>query len=135
MQLKRLKLRKNNWNSESYRFDEVFTESASQKRVYEVVAKPVVEVVEKPYAIIYTLINLPSFTLFIYLLYMYLNMKARGSENSTFLIYDIFYSILIFLCRVCLTGIMAQLWLTDKRAPERLTLSRGWVKRTHLSVE
>lgn len=47
MQLKRLKLRKNNWSSESYRFDEVFTESASQKRVYEVVAKPVVEV--KPY--------------------------------------------------------------------------------------
>lgn len=44
MQLKRLKLRKNNWSSESYRFDEVFTETASQKRVYEVVAKPVVEV-------------------------------------------------------------------------------------------
>lgn len=43
IQLKRLKLRKNNWNSESYRFDEVFTESASQRRVYEVVAKPVVE--------------------------------------------------------------------------------------------
>ncbi|KAI3458936.1 hypothetical protein Pfo_015599 [Paulownia fortunei] len=42
-ELKRLKLRKNNWSSESYRFDEVFTESASQKRVYEVVAKPVVE--------------------------------------------------------------------------------------------
>lgn len=37
-------MRKNNWNSESYRFDEVFTESASQKRVYDVVAKPVVEV-------------------------------------------------------------------------------------------
>ncbi|KAM7526872.1 hypothetical protein LguiA_016774 [Lonicera macranthoides] len=44
-ELKRLKLRKNNWNSESYRFDEVFIESASQKRVYDVVAKPVVEVV------------------------------------------------------------------------------------------
>uniref|UniRef100_A0A5B7C3W1 Protein ARMADILLO REPEAT KINESIN1 n=1 Tax=Davidia involucrata TaxID=16924 RepID=A0A5B7C3W1_DAVIN len=42
-ELKRLKLRKNNWSSESYRFDEVFTESASQRRVYEVVAKPVVE--------------------------------------------------------------------------------------------
>ncbi|KAK6156341.1 hypothetical protein DH2020_010589 [Rehmannia glutinosa] len=42
-ELKRLKLRKNNWSSESYRFDEVFTESASQKRVYEAVAKPVVE--------------------------------------------------------------------------------------------
>ncbi|KAI4351366.1 hypothetical protein L6164_005738 [Bauhinia variegata] len=42
-ELKRLKLRKNNWNSESYRFDEVFTETASQRRVYEVVAKPVVE--------------------------------------------------------------------------------------------
>ncbi|KAJ0102491.1 hypothetical protein Patl1_06039 [Pistacia atlantica] len=42
-ELKRLKLRKNNWSSESYRFDEVFTETASQRRVYEVVAKPVVE--------------------------------------------------------------------------------------------
>lgn len=48
MQLKRLKLRKNNWSSESYRFDEVLTESASQKRVYEAVAKPVVEVSWKP---------------------------------------------------------------------------------------
>lgn len=45
MQLKRLKLKKNNWSSESFRFDEVFTETASQKRVYEVVAKPVVEVI------------------------------------------------------------------------------------------
>ncbi|XP_076911363.1 kinesin-like protein KIN-UC [Bidens hawaiensis] len=42
-ELKKLKLKKNNWSSESYRFDEVFTESASQKRVYEAVAKPVVE--------------------------------------------------------------------------------------------
>ncbi|KAK4430973.1 Kinesin-like protein KIN-UC [Sesamum alatum] len=42
-ELKRLKLRKNNWSSESYRFDQVFTESASQRRIYEVVAKPVVE--------------------------------------------------------------------------------------------
>ncbi|XP_020580365.1 kinesin-like protein KIN-UB [Phalaenopsis equestris] len=48
-ELKRLKLRKNNWKSESYRFDEVFTESASQKRVYEVVAKPVVESVLNGY--------------------------------------------------------------------------------------
>ncbi|KMZ58018.1 hypothetical protein ZOSMA_7G00460 [Zostera marina] len=39
-----LKLRKNNWNSESYKFDEVLSENSSQKRVYEVVAKPVVEV-------------------------------------------------------------------------------------------
>ena len=44
MQLKKLNLKKNNWSSESYKFDEVFTESASQKRIYEVVAKPVVEV-------------------------------------------------------------------------------------------
>lgn len=44
--MRRLKLRKNNWSSESYRFDEVFIESASQRRVYEVVAKPVVEVSE-----------------------------------------------------------------------------------------
>ncbi|GAY62349.1 hypothetical protein CUMW_217100 [Citrus unshiu] len=42
-ELKRLKLRKNNWNSDTYEFDEVFTEFVSQKRVYEVVAKPVVE--------------------------------------------------------------------------------------------
>ncbi|KAE8672129.1 Armadillo repeat-containing kinesin-like protein 3 [Hibiscus syriacus] len=42
-ELKRLKLRKNNWESETYEFDELLTESASQKRVYEVVAKPVVE--------------------------------------------------------------------------------------------
>ncbi|OMO65565.1 Armadillo [Corchorus capsularis] len=48
-ELKRLKLRKNNWSSESYRFDEVFTETASQKRVYEVVAKPVVESVLSGY--------------------------------------------------------------------------------------
>lgn len=43
-QLKRLKLRKNNWDSDTFEFDEVLTEFASQKRVYEVVAKPVVEV-------------------------------------------------------------------------------------------
>ncbi|GLT70162.1 hypothetical protein SLA2020_422590 [Shorea laevis] len=48
-ELKRLKLRKNNWTSESYKFDEVFTETASQKRVYEVVAKPVVESVLNGY--------------------------------------------------------------------------------------
>ncbi|XP_043702995.1 kinesin-like protein KIN-UC isoform X2 [Telopea speciosissima] len=48
-EMKRLKLRKNNWNSDSYKFDEVFTESASQKRVYEVVAKPVVESVLNGY--------------------------------------------------------------------------------------
>ncbi|KAG7016334.1 Kinesin-like protein KIN-UC [Cucurbita argyrosperma subsp. argyrosperma] len=48
-ELKRLKLKKNNWSSESYRFDEIFTESSSQKRVYEVVAKPVVESVLNGY--------------------------------------------------------------------------------------
>eukprot|EP01018_Ginkgo_biloba_P033595 Gb_20367 [translate_table: standard] len=48
-ELKRLKLRKNNWNSETFQFDEVFTETASQKRVYEVVAKPVVESVLNGY--------------------------------------------------------------------------------------
>ncbi|GAB4854984.1 hypothetical protein Ancab_023571 [Ancistrocladus abbreviatus] len=42
-EMKKLKLMKNNWSSESYKFDEVFTETASQKRVYQVVAKPVVE--------------------------------------------------------------------------------------------
>ncbi|CAN1308281.1 Kinesin-like protein KIN-UB [Linum perenne] len=40
---KRLKLRKNNWDSDTYEFDEILSEFASQKRVYEVVAKPVVE--------------------------------------------------------------------------------------------
>lgn len=44
MKLKRLKLCKNNWESDTYEFDEVLTEFSSQKRVYEVVAKPVVEV-------------------------------------------------------------------------------------------
>ncbi|KAL7148561.1 hypothetical protein ABFS83_06G187100 [Erythranthe nasuta] len=48
-ELKRLKLRKNNWSSEAYRFDEVFTETSSQKRVYEAVAKPVVESVLEGY--------------------------------------------------------------------------------------
>ncbi|XP_024176261.1 kinesin-like protein KIN-UB [Rosa chinensis] len=42
-ELKRLKLRKNNWDTDTYEFDDVLTEYASQKRVYEVVAKPVVE--------------------------------------------------------------------------------------------
>ncbi|XWS49020.1 hypothetical protein CRYUN_Cryun13aG0127800 [Craigia yunnanensis] len=42
-ELKRLKLRKNNWDTDTYEFDELLTEFASQKRVYEVVAKPVVE--------------------------------------------------------------------------------------------
>lgn len=48
-ELKRLKLRRNNWDSDTYEFDEVFTEFASQKRVYEVVAKPVVESVLEGY--------------------------------------------------------------------------------------
>ncbi|XP_051182928.1 kinesin-like protein KIN-UA isoform X2 [Lolium perenne] len=46
---KKLKLKKNNWASESYQFDEIFTENASQKRVYQVVAKPVVESVLEGY--------------------------------------------------------------------------------------
>eukprot|EP01018_Ginkgo_biloba_P034212 Gb_23028 [translate_table: standard] len=48
-QHKRLKLRKNSWHCETYQFDEVLTEFASQKRVYEVVAKPVVESVLEGY--------------------------------------------------------------------------------------
>ncbi|KAK1290022.1 Armadillo repeat-containing kinesin-like protein 2 [Acorus calamus] len=48
-EMKRLKLRKNNWSSECFRFDEVFSETASQKRVYEAVAKPVVESVLNGY--------------------------------------------------------------------------------------
>ncbi|GJS46326.1 chaperonin CPN60-2, mitochondrial-like protein, partial [Tanacetum coccineum] len=43
-QLKRLKLRKISWDSDSYEFDEAMTEFAFQKRVYEVVVKRVVEV-------------------------------------------------------------------------------------------
>lgn len=43
LQCKKLKLKKNNWASESYQFDEIFGENSSQKRIYEVVAKPVVE--------------------------------------------------------------------------------------------
>ncbi|WVZ55517.1 hypothetical protein U9M48_006165 [Paspalum notatum var. saurae] len=46
---KRLKLKKNNWSCETYRFDEVFSENASQRRVYEAVAKPVVESVLEGY--------------------------------------------------------------------------------------
>ncbi|KAF6146685.1 hypothetical protein GIB67_008971, partial [Kingdonia uniflora] len=42
-ELKRLKLRNNNWNFESFKFDEVFTKNASQRRVHDGVAKPVVE--------------------------------------------------------------------------------------------
>ncbi|XP_011033865.1 PREDICTED: armadillo repeat-containing kinesin-like protein 3 [Populus euphratica] len=48
-EVKRLKLRKNNWDSDTYEFDELLTEFASQKRVYEVVAKPVVESVMDGY--------------------------------------------------------------------------------------
>ncbi|CAL5045604.1 unnamed protein product [Urochloa decumbens] len=48
-ELKRLKLRKNNWESDTFEFDEVLTEFSSQKRVYEVVAKPVVESVMEGY--------------------------------------------------------------------------------------
>lgn len=48
-EVKRLKLRKNNWDSDTYEFDEVLTEFSSQKRVYEVVAKPVVESVLEGY--------------------------------------------------------------------------------------
>ncbi|KAB2634438.1 armadillo repeat-containing kinesin-like protein 2 [Pyrus ussuriensis x Pyrus communis] len=40
-ELKRLKLRKNNWELDTYEFDDMLTEYVSQKRVYEVVAKPV----------------------------------------------------------------------------------------------
>ncbi|CAL5382528.1 unnamed protein product [Camellia sinensis] len=42
-EFKRLKLRRNNWDSDTYEFDEVLTKFALQKYVYEVVAKPVIE--------------------------------------------------------------------------------------------
>jgi len=57
-----LKLRKNNWDSDTYEFDEVFTEFASQKRVYEVVAKPVVGVCCVILYCLVTLINLGLLT-------------------------------------------------------------------------
>ncbi|KAI3697018.1 hypothetical protein L6452_29717 [Arctium lappa] len=41
-ELKRLKLRRNNWDSSTFEFDEVHTEFASHKQVYEAVAKPIV---------------------------------------------------------------------------------------------
>ena len=79
-QLKRLKLRKNNWSFESYRFDEVFTETASQKRVYEVVAKPVVEVSAwgaTPSISVWFIMK------FLYLsdLYMYMGTALIGKQN------------------------------------------------------
>lgn len=48
-ELKRLKLRKNNWDCETYQFDEILTDFSSQKRAYEVVAKPVLESVLEGY--------------------------------------------------------------------------------------
>lgn len=48
-ELKRLRLRKNNWDCETYEFDEVLMDYSSQKRVYEVVAKPVLESVLEGY--------------------------------------------------------------------------------------
>ncbi|PKA62744.1 Armadillo repeat-containing kinesin-like protein 1 [Apostasia shenzhenica] len=48
-ELKMLKIRRNNWISESYRFDEIFAESSSQRHVYETAAKPVVESVLSGY--------------------------------------------------------------------------------------
>lgn len=41
---RRLKLKKNNWDGETYVFDDVLSDTSSQKKVYEIVAKPVVEV-------------------------------------------------------------------------------------------
>ncbi|KAI3747661.1 hypothetical protein L6452_10230 [Arctium lappa] len=41
-ELKRLKLQRNNWDSSTFEFDEVHTEFASHKQVYEAVAKPIV---------------------------------------------------------------------------------------------
>lgn len=40
----RLKLKKNNWDGETYLFDDVLSDTSSQKKVYEIVARPVVEV-------------------------------------------------------------------------------------------
>ncbi|KAL2559613.1 Kinesin motor domain-containing protein [Forsythia ovata] len=42
-EVKRLKIRKNNWDYDIYKFDEVLIEFAYQKRVYGVESKPEVE--------------------------------------------------------------------------------------------
>ncbi|KAH7281977.1 hypothetical protein KP509_35G006200 [Ceratopteris richardii] len=42
-ELRRLRLRKNSWDYETYQFDSILSETASQKRVYEATAKDVVE--------------------------------------------------------------------------------------------
>jgi hypothetical protein len=81
MKLKRLKLRKNNWESETYEFDEVLTEFSSQKRVYEVVAKPVVEVYESQASITLELIILTFLFFF----------SFQGSHNK---LHDSFTEIL-----------------------------------------
>ncbi|GJS43235.1 kinesin-like protein KIN-UB [Tanacetum coccineum] len=41
--LKWLQLCRNNWDSDTFEFDEVLIEFASQKRIYKAVAQPVVE--------------------------------------------------------------------------------------------
>lgn len=72
MKLKRLKLRKNNWESETYEFDEVLTEFSSQKRVYEVVAKPVVEVCESQTCITTFIVNILTSPFFLVVIIVFL---------------------------------------------------------------
>eukprot|EP00249_Psilotum_nudum_P020607 c27777_g1_i1 orf=680-2005(+) len=48
-ELRRLKLHRNDWDCETYRFDEVFHDTASQKQIYKLAAKPVVESVLEGY--------------------------------------------------------------------------------------
>lgn len=75
LQLKRLKLRKNNWDGETYEFDEVLTEFASQKRVYEVVARPVVEVCIHSY-------SSPGGFVLLSLLFIYAFMNSFSAIKS-----------------------------------------------------
>ena len=60
LQLKRLKLQKNNWDSDTYEFDECLLNLLHKSVVYEVVAKPVVEVRMSSFFFIFLFLSLRS---------------------------------------------------------------------------
>lgn len=133
MQLKRLKLNKNNWSSESYRFDKVFTETASQKRVYEAVVKPVVVEVTNSYLLE---CNVRLNIWLIYLCLLIIGYERNRSDSMVWMQYvdhrlEIFD---VLFCRVCWVGIMGQLWLTVKQVPEKLIRLGNWAKMMRRSV-
>lgn len=85
MKLKRLKLRKNNWESETYEFDELLTEFSSQKRVYEVVAKPVVEVYEtRSFSLLWSNLSVLCFSQFEVVINSGCILRAANIFNATF---------------------------------------------------